>query len=96
MPKKKLPQTIEEPMITRIDVEGGAILNYAVKGGARSLVELSWFVDDQLSRELLAVPGVQKVQRLGGVETHAGHFIGRRLRMIYESKMPLAHVHQAQ
>ncbi|MDF2399640.1 MMPL family transporter [Pseudomonas sp. 3MA1] len=63
-----LPQTIEEPMITRIDVEGGAILNYAVKGGARSLVELSWFVDDQLSRELLAVPGVQKVQRLGGVE----------------------------
>ncbi|PYY88101.1 AcrB/AcrD/AcrF family protein [Pseudomonas sp. TKO26] len=63
-----LPQTIEEPMITRIDVEGGAILNYAVKGSARSLVELSWFVDDQLGRELLAVPGVQKVQRLGGVE----------------------------
>ncbi|MGC5700444.1 efflux RND transporter permease subunit [Pseudomonas sp. NFXW11] len=63
-----LPQTIEEPMITRIDVEGGAILNYSVKGSARSLVALSWFVDDTLSRELLALPGVQKVQRLGGVE----------------------------
>ncbi|MGE8351236.1 MAG: efflux RND transporter permease subunit [Pseudomonas protegens] len=62
-----LPQTIEEPMITRIDVEGGAILNYAVKGSER-LVDLSWFVDDVLSRDLLAVPGVQKVQRLGGVE----------------------------
>ena len=63
-----LPQTIEEPMITRIDVEGGAILNYAVKGSDRRLVDLSWFVDDVLSRDLLAVPGVQKVQRLGGVE----------------------------
>ncbi|WP_404939090.1 efflux RND transporter permease subunit [Pseudomonas sp. JDS08PS003] len=63
-----LPQTIEEPMITRIDVEGGAILNYALKGSERRLVDLSWFVDDVLSRDLLAVPGVQKVQRLGGVE----------------------------
>lgn len=63
-----LPQTIEEPMITRVDVEGGAILNYAIQGSGRRLVDLSWFVDDVLSRQLLAVPGVQKVQRLGGVE----------------------------
>ncbi|AZC23854.1 efflux RND transporter permease subunit [Pseudomonas sessilinigenes] len=63
-----LPQTIEEPMITRVDVEGGAILNYAVQGRDRQLADLSWFVDDVLSRELLAVPGVQKVQRQGGVE----------------------------
>lgn len=63
-----LPQTIEEPLISRIDVEGGAILNYAVKSGNRSPVELSWFVDDVLGRALLAVPGVQRVQRLGGVE----------------------------
>ena len=32
------------------------------------LVDVSWFVDDVVSRELLSVPGVQKVQRLGGVE----------------------------
>ncbi|UVL26290.1 efflux RND transporter permease subunit [Pseudomonas donghuensis] len=63
-----LPQTIEEPLVTRVDVEGGAILNYAVKSSARNAVDLSWFVDDVLGRELLGVPGVQKVQRLGGLE----------------------------
>ena len=35
---------------------------------ALGLVDVSWFVDDVVSRELLSVPGVQKVQRLGGVE----------------------------
>ena len=63
-----LPQTIEEPIITRVDIEGGAILNYAVSTQALGLVDVSWFVDDVVSRELLSVPGVQKVQRLGGVE----------------------------
>jgi multidrug efflux pump subunit AcrB len=32
-----------------------------------SPVELSWFVDDTINSELLTLPGVQKVQRLGGV-----------------------------
>ena len=67
-----LPQTIEEPIITRVDVEGGAILNYAVSAQARGLVDVSWFVDDVVSRELLSVPGVQKVQRLGGWSAKSG------------------------
>jgi len=66
--RSDLPQTIEEPIISRVDVEGGAILYYAVKSPGRSPVDLSWFVDDTVSRELLAVPGVQRVQRLGGVD----------------------------
>lgn len=65
--RSDLPQTIEEPIISRLDVEGGAILYYAVKAPSRSPVDLSWFVDDTVARELLAVPGVQRVQRLGGV-----------------------------
>ncbi|MBN3821917.1 efflux RND transporter permease subunit, partial [Paraburkholderia sp. Se-20369] len=65
--RANLPQSIEEPIVTRVDVEGGAILDYALRAKDRSVVEQSWFVDDTLSRELLAVPGVQRVQRLGGV-----------------------------
>ncbi|MBE3025141.1 efflux RND transporter permease subunit [Janthinobacterium sp. GW458P] len=62
-----LPQNILEPLISRVDVEGGAILYYAISSTSRAPQELSWFVDDTVSRSLLATPGVQKVQRLGGV-----------------------------
>lgn len=65
--RSELPQTIEEPVISRVDVEGAAIAYYAVKAPGRSAAELSWFVDDSVGRGLLAVPGVQRVQRLGGV-----------------------------
>lgn len=65
--RSDLPQTIEEPVIARYDVEGGAILYYAVRAPAMSEVALSWFVDDAGARELLTVTGVQRVQRLGGV-----------------------------
>ncbi|GAA0631622.1 efflux RND transporter permease subunit [Sphingomonas ursincola] len=66
--RSDLPQTIEEPIISRLDVEGGAILYYAVKSPTRGPVDLSWFVDDTVSREILGVAGVQRVQRLGGVD----------------------------
>ncbi|MGK9234000.1 efflux RND transporter permease subunit [Inquilinus limosus] len=65
--RSDLPQGIEEPIIARLDVEGGAILYYGVRAPGMSAVDLSWFVDDRIARDLLAVAGVQKVQRLGGV-----------------------------
>ncbi|KQU88103.1 ABC transporter permease [Ensifer sp. Root31] len=65
--RSDLPQTIQEPVVSRVDVDGGAILYYTVRAPAMSAVDLSWFVEDTINRELLTVPGVQKVQRLGGV-----------------------------
>ncbi|MBN4865989.1 MULTISPECIES: efflux RND transporter permease subunit [Providencia] len=64
----ELPQTIDEPLINRVDVEGGAILRYAVSSETESLADLSWFVDDTVSKQLITVPGVQKVSRLGDTE----------------------------
>lgn len=65
--RAELPQAVLEPRVSRVDVEGGAILYYAVDSAERNTVELSWFVDDTVSRALLATPGVQRVQRMGGV-----------------------------
>ncbi|MGE6785322.1 efflux RND transporter permease subunit [Ensifer adhaerens] len=62
-----LPQSIQEPIVSRVDVDGSAIVYYAVRAPHMSEVELSWFVDDTITSELLTLPGVQKVQRLGGV-----------------------------
>jgi hydrophobe/amphiphile efflux-1 (HAE1) family protein len=65
--RAELPQSVLEPRVSRVDVEGGAILYYAVDSAVRNTLELSWFVDDTVSRALLATPGVQRVQRMGGV-----------------------------
>lgn len=67
--RSDLPQTIDEPLINRIDVEGGAILRYAVASDNQSIADLSWFVDDTISKQLIMIPGVQKVSRLGGAES---------------------------
>ncbi|WVT72867.1 efflux RND transporter permease subunit [Sinorhizobium chiapasense] len=65
--RSDLPQSIQEPIVSRVDVDGSAIVYYAVRAPDMSPVELSWFVDDTINSELLTLPGVQKVQRLGGV-----------------------------
>ncbi len=65
--RSDLPQSIQDPVVSRVDVDGSAIVYYTVRAPNMSAVELSWFVDDTLNGELLTLPGVQKVQRLGGV-----------------------------
>ena len=64
----ELPQTIDEPLISRVDIEGGAILRYMVSSSTMSLTDLSWYVDDTISKQLVMVSGVQKIRRLGDVE----------------------------
>src|ERR1700761_5164996 len=53
-----LPEGIQEPIIQRIDVGGGAIAYYAVSSPAMSEEELSWFVDNAVTKRLLSVSGV--------------------------------------
>lgn len=63
-----LPQTILEPVIQRVDIEGGAMLSYVLTSASRTPLDLSWYIDNTVSRELLATPGVQRVTRFGGAE----------------------------
>jgi hydrophobe/amphiphile efflux-1 (HAE1) family protein len=63
-----LPGDIEAPIVTRIDVEGQAILTYAVAAPDLSIEDLSWFVDDKIKRGLQGRPGIGKVDRYGGAE----------------------------
>jgi len=63
-----LPGDIDAPIVTRIDVEGQAIMTFAVSAPSMSLEELSWFVDDTIKRALQGRPGVGRVDRYGGAE----------------------------
>ncbi len=62
-----LPATADDPVVNRIDVEGQAILTYAVSAPAMTPEELSWFVDDTVIRKLQGLKGVARVDRYGGV-----------------------------
>ena len=63
-----LPGEIEPPSVTRIDVEGQAILTFAVKAPNKTFEELSWFVDDTVKRALQGRAGVGRVDRYGGAD----------------------------
>jgi len=62
-----LPAGIRDPVITRVEATGGAILTYTVAAPRMSEEELSWFVEDRVAKALLSVPGVAQVNRVGGV-----------------------------
>lgn len=66
--RQSLPQDIEEPVVKRVDAAGGSIMAYAVVSEQQSVRQLSELVDETISRELLSVPGVAEVQRIGGVD----------------------------
>ncbi|ULB09699.1 efflux RND transporter permease subunit [Cereibacter azotoformans] len=63
-----LPGDIEAPIVTRIDVEGQAIMTFAVSSPNMTIEELSWFVDDTITRSLQGRPGIGRVDRYGGAE----------------------------
>src|SRR5262245_43162948 len=64
----QLPQDILEPNIGREEIDGGPIVYYAVTTTGMTEEQLSWFVDDTVTKRLLGVQGVAQVNRSGGVE----------------------------
>jgi len=63
-----LPEGILEPQVTRVDIAGDPILFVAAETTDMSLEELSWYIDNIVSRRLLGVSGVAAVSREGGVD----------------------------
>ncbi|OCC24043.1 ABC transporter permease [Croceicoccus estronivorus] len=64
-----LPDGILEPRVAKIDSAGGGPIGYfAVSADDMTMEQLSWFVDDTISRRLLSVEGMAQVFRGGGVD----------------------------
>jgi multidrug efflux pump subunit AcrB len=63
-----LPGGIEAPIVSRIDVEGQAIMTFAVSAPDMTMEEISWFVDDTITRALQGKPGIGRVTRIGGAD----------------------------
>lgn len=66
-----LPADMLQPAVEAARFGVSPVLVYAVESSRLDETELSWFVDDTLTKAIRAVPGVGKVERLGGVEREA-------------------------
>ena len=63
----ELPDGILEPQIIKMKGGGNEIGFWAVSADDMTLEQLSWFIDDTLSKRLLSIPGMATVSRAGGV-----------------------------
>ena len=62
-----LPREMMEPVINKVELSGKPILTYTIAAPNMSEEELSWFVDNKMTKLLLGVKGVGAVNRVGGV-----------------------------
>ena len=63
-----LPSGIEAPVVSKIDVEGQAIMTFAVSSPGKTIEDLSWYVDDTVMRALRSRPGIGRIDRYGGAD----------------------------
>lgn len=66
--RANLPTDLRDPVITKAELANSPVLIYALTSARLDDEALSWFVDGQLARRLLAVPGVGAVRRAGGAD----------------------------
>ena len=66
--RSDLPDGILEPQIQRVDFAGDPIVFVAAETTDMSVEQLSWYVDNDVAKQMQGVPGVAAVSREGGVD----------------------------
>ncbi len=66
--RASLPKEVDEPIVQRLEIDSAPIITYAVSAPSMSTADLSWFVDDTITRALQGEKGVAQVARVGGAE----------------------------
>ena len=66
--RSDLPGDLKDPVISKMNLSGSPILTYTVASERMDEEALSWFVDNEVTKALLGVPGVGAVTRVGGVQ----------------------------
>ncbi|QUD87352.1 efflux RND transporter permease subunit [Phenylobacterium montanum] len=63
-----LPREIDPPNVSRLEIASSPVVTYAVYAPTMSPAQLSWFIDDTVSRALQQQQGVAQISRVGGVD----------------------------
>ncbi len=65
--RSDLPSDLRDPSVTKVSNAGRAVLVFSASSNKLDEQELSWFVDNTVTKRLHTVSGVGAVNRLGGV-----------------------------
>lgn len=63
-----MPSSMPAPTVSKLTSAGSSLLTYTIASARLDERDLSWFVDNKISKALLAVKGVASVARVGGVD----------------------------
>lgn len=63
-----LPGDVRDPIVTKMDLAAQPVLAFTIASRRMDDEALSWFVDNDIAKKLLAVRGVGAVNRVGGVD----------------------------
>lgn len=63
-----LPAAANDPIITKVSTAGFPVVTYSVAAENMDVEDLSWFVDDTVTKRLSDIPGVSTVSRIGGLQ----------------------------
>jgi multidrug efflux pump subunit AcrB len=63
-----LPSGMNAPTVSKSSLGGSPLVTFVLSSDRLDDTELSWFIDNNLARAIMAVEGVGEVGRLGGVD----------------------------
>ncbi len=66
--KADLPTNMNTPTVSKVTSASSALLTYSIEAANMKEDELSWFVDNDVTKAMLAVKGVSKIERVGGID----------------------------
>lgn len=66
--RAELPSSMASPTVSKLTTAGSALLTYTIASDKMDDQDLSWFVDNDVAKAMLAVRGVGSVSRVGGLD----------------------------
>lgn len=65
--RSQLPTDLQQPTVSALTVGSEAVVVYAIAAADMTEEGLSWYVDDTVGKLILGVPGVGRMDRVGGL-----------------------------
>ncbi|WP_374339230.1 efflux RND transporter permease subunit [Leeia sp.] len=65
--RSDLPGDLKDPVISKVDFSDQAILVYTISVAGMDEEQLSWLIDNRISKDLRGVAGIGRVTRVGGL-----------------------------
>ncbi|HFH3285665.1 efflux RND transporter permease subunit [Pseudomonas aeruginosa] len=66
--RSELPSEMDSPTVSKATAASSTLLTYIIESERLDEQDLSWFVDNDVTKALRAVPGVSEIDRVGGID----------------------------